>query len=179
MPSNARLGKHAHERACATFSRSGGAQKEKVGSSMPPTWSFVVGDRRFELLTPSVSGKCSPPELIARLRCAFQRRRYYTGADGALQAFFWTLSTRRQSRAWVAGRSSGTRRPPFARTSRRRDASPRSARISSSSHRQRGSPCRVRVDGPTVLRRPEKDREPLKEEQPRHRPSIPLVQDGV
>ena len=34
------------------------------------TWSFMVGVRRFELLTSSVSGKRSPPELNAQIFAA-------------------------------------------------------------------------------------------------------------
>ena len=49
---------------------------------------LVVGDTRFELVTPSVSGKCSPPELIARLRCALQRGTYYNRAQNLLQQLF-------------------------------------------------------------------------------------------
>ena len=49
---------------------------------------LVVGDTRFELVTPSVSGKCSPPELIARLRCALQRGINYSRAQNLLQQLF-------------------------------------------------------------------------------------------
>ena len=48
----------------------------------------VVGDTRFELVTPSVSGKCSPPELIARLRCAPQRGINYSRAEFQMQQHF-------------------------------------------------------------------------------------------
>ena len=47
-----------------------GEGKAKEVTAQAVTSQFVVGDTRFELVTPSVSGKCSPPELIARLRCA-------------------------------------------------------------------------------------------------------------
>ena len=48
----------------------------------------MVGDTRFELVTPSVSGKCSPPELIARLRCAPQRGINYSRAEFQMQQLF-------------------------------------------------------------------------------------------
>ena len=51
----------------------------------------VVGDTRFELVTPSVSGKCSPPELIARLRCAPQRGINYSRAEFQMQQHFFKI----------------------------------------------------------------------------------------
>ena len=44
-----------------------GVQKKNSPETMPLSCECMVGVRRFELLTSSVSGKRSPPELNARI----------------------------------------------------------------------------------------------------------------
>lgn len=61
---------------------------QKRPETMSLTSSFMVGVRRFELLTSSVSGKRSPPELNARsvARYVGSQRREYLSKEGALRA---------------------------------------------------------------------------------------------
>lgn len=65
------------------------ALKQSRPEAKPLTCEFMVGVRRFELLTSSVSGKRSPPELNARMRAAArgvaQRVSYYTRMGALVQ----------------------------------------------------------------------------------------------
>ena len=65
------------------------ALKQSRPEAKPLACEFMVGVRRFELLTSSVSGKRSPPELNARMRAAArgvaQRVSYYTRMGALVQ----------------------------------------------------------------------------------------------